>query len=239
MVLYLIAITVFTVVIMVRREQQKKQKMRKLEKIEKKQKVRKDSGPDCRERGVSPRNLPGRNLAALLILFVCGVLFLHRVPPGQLTVTVLDVGQGDSTLIRLPEGGSILCDGGSTSVSQVGSRRIQPYLEYEGISAPDLVFISHGDEDHVNAIEELIREEGWRPGMIVTSAAAAESSRMQALKELSEATGIPFRQMKTGDRPAVPDRQCLPASIRRRGSRRRATISRWFCAWNTALSPDF
>lgn len=200
MVLYLIAITVFTIVIMVRREQQKKQKMRELEKIEKKQKVRKDSGPDCRERGVSPRNLPGRNLAALLILFVCGVLFLHRVPPGQLTVTVLDVGQGDSTLIRLPEGGSILCDGGSTSVSQVGSRRIQPYLEYEGISAPDLVFISHGDEDHVNGIEELIREEGWRPGMIVTSAAAAESSRMQALKELSEAAGIPFRQMKTGDR---------------------------------------
>ena len=64
----------------------------------------------------------------------------------------------------------------------MGSRRIQPYLEYEGISAPDLVFISHGDEDHVNGIEELIREEGWRPGMIVTSAAAAESSRMQALK---------------------------------------------------------
>src|SRR5699024_11090483 len=80
-----------------------------------------------------------------------GIIGLKRIPceiwMGQLTVTMLDVGQGDGFVIRRPDGSVIMIDGGSTSESQVGKYRLEPYLMYEGISKIDYVFLSHGDED--------------------------------------------------------------------------------------------
>lgn len=89
-----------------------------------------------------------------------GIIGLKRIPcetwMGQLTVTMLDVGQGDGFVIRLPDGSVIMIDGGSTSESQVGKYRLEPYLMYEGISKIDYVFLSHGDEDHVNGVQEIL-----------------------------------------------------------------------------------
>lgn len=97
--------------------------------------------------------------SALLWLVALGctaILFLPR-RPGQMTVTMLDVGQGDCLFIQLPTGENILVDGGSTDVKNVGIYRLIPLLKCRGVRQLDAVFLSHMDKDHINAVEELFQ----------------------------------------------------------------------------------
>ena len=71
-------------------------------------------------------------------------------------MTFLDVGQGDGIVLRDDTGVTMLCDGGSSSVSNVGKYRILPYLRYHGIDRLDYVFLSHMDMDHINGVRELL-----------------------------------------------------------------------------------
>lgn len=78
---------------------------------------------------------------------------------GELQVVMLDVGQGDGLYIRTPSGRHYLIDGGSTDVSKVGAYRIEPFLKSRGVCELDYVFISHGDADHINGVEELLENQ--------------------------------------------------------------------------------
>ncbi len=87
-------------------------------------------------------------LLLICILFVCGK---------NERIVVIDVGQGDCTFIQA-EGASILIDGGSSDVKNVGEYRIAPAIRSYGVNTLDAVFISHTDSDHINGIEELIEK---------------------------------------------------------------------------------
>lgn len=95
-----------------------------------------------------------RNLCLLILL---AVLCLCQFPVSGMRVTFLDVGQGDGILLETKDC-TMLFDGGSTDVKEVGKRRIEPYLKYRGIRMIDYVFISHGDQDHINGISYLLNE---------------------------------------------------------------------------------
>ncbi len=97
-----------------------------------------------------------------LVLIVCfgimtGSMLISKQPDG-LKVSILDVGQGDCTLIQCADGSNVLVDGGSTSVSEVGKYRIVPCLKAKGVNCIDVAMISHGDEDHISGIEEILKE---------------------------------------------------------------------------------
>lgn len=91
-------------------------------------------------------------------MIVAGVLLIVGTEwsSGNLEIAMLNVGQGDSFFIQGPEGGIYLIDGGSSSVSQVGKYRIEPYLKWQGIGTLDYVWVTHGDLDHMNGILELL-----------------------------------------------------------------------------------
>ena len=72
-------------------------------------------------------------------------------------VTMLDVGQGDCIFIRTPDRRAYLIDGGSSDVKNAGKYIIEPYLKSQGIRKLDAVFVTHGDEDHIGAIEEMVK----------------------------------------------------------------------------------
>ena len=72
---------------------------------------------------------------------------------------MLDVGQGDGIFIHTPNGTNCLIDGGSTDVSQVGLYRLIPFLESNGVGCLDYIFISHGDEDHMNGVKEMLESQ--------------------------------------------------------------------------------
>lgn len=71
-------------------------------------------------------------------------------------ITMIDVGQGDCTLIRLPMNqGNILIDTGGNKDFDLATKTIIPYLKSIGVHHLDYVYISHGDFDHNGALESL------------------------------------------------------------------------------------
>lgn len=95
--------------------------------------------------------------AGLLLPFALLILFL-RIPVSELKVTMLDVGQGDGIFMKNEKGITFLVDGGSTSVKQVGNYRIVPFLKFSGIRKINYCMLTHLDEDHINGVQEMIRE---------------------------------------------------------------------------------
>jgi len=71
-------------------------------------------------------------------------------------ITMLDVGQGDSFVIRTTTGSTYLIDGGSTTENQIGEYRILPFLKQGGVRVVDGIFLSHEDADHINGVVELL-----------------------------------------------------------------------------------
>jgi competence protein ComEC len=75
----------------------------------------------------------------------------------KLNVFMIDVGQGDSFLIKFPNGKSALIDAGEANpFIDNGERVITPLLDYLGISKIDYGFISHLDLDHYGGFVSLI-----------------------------------------------------------------------------------
>lgn len=177
--------------------------------------------------------LPGRRLitgrptglqtAAFLVILVLAALFAKRMRRGQfaaavllavavltlrlpqgLTITFLDVGQGDC--ICLEEGRRrFLIDGGSSDTDDVDVYRIVPFLKYRGISRLDAVFVTHPDSDHENGIRGMLEhyeENGIEIGMLVLPDVAGESKNETylTLAALAESRGVPVHLIHAGER---------------------------------------
>ncbi|SHJ85498.1 DNA internalization-related competence protein ComEC/Rec2 [Hespellia stercorisuis] len=101
----------------------------------------------------------GRQLGVVLMAAVVCVLAVGHGNRGKVRFTMLDVGQGDGMFLRGPSGVTYLIDGGSSDVKSVGRYRIEPFLKSQGVGVLDYVFVSHGDADHMNGIEEMIERQ--------------------------------------------------------------------------------
>ena len=95
---------------------------------------------------------------ASLALYITAWLILISGPLLRrgMEVTMLDIGQGDCICVQGPKHQNYLIDGGSSDVKEIGKYRIEPFLKSRGIAQLDYVFLSHGDLDHMNGIEELL-----------------------------------------------------------------------------------
>jgi competence protein ComEC len=73
-------------------------------------------------------------------------------------VTFLDVGQGDSAVIELPDGQVIVIDGGATYERfDMGRGVVAPYLWNRGIRTVDHLIGTHPQLDHLGGLTWLIR----------------------------------------------------------------------------------
>lgn len=77
---------------------------------------------------------------------------------GNFQTTFLDVGQGDSIYMKTDNGTTVLVDGGSTSVDNVGKYRIIPFIKAQGVSKIDYAIVTHTDIDHISGLIEIIEE---------------------------------------------------------------------------------
>lgn len=92
-----------------------------------------------------------------LLLLVAGVLLLILPKPVKgLSVTFLDVGQGDCIFMESQSRTSYIIDGGSADVGKVGTYRITPFLLSQGVDTIDYVIVTHSDKDHTSGLIELI-----------------------------------------------------------------------------------
>jgi len=128
--------------------------------------------------------LLNKNRYVLLVPSAVIVLYASIVYGSQngLAITVLDVGQGDSSVIELPDRKIMVIDTGSTG------RETLSYLRYRGIDFIDALILSHPHPDHIGGIfriaEKVKIREIWYNG------------RHHLPQKLS---AIPLRAMNRGD----------------------------------------
>jgi competence protein ComEC len=87
------------------------------------------------------------------------VLFLWSPWNSQndLEVVMIDVGQGDSILIRTPQNHAILLDAGPRSDRfDAGERIVLPYLLQNGIGHLDALLITHEHQDHIGGVRAVL-----------------------------------------------------------------------------------
>ncbi|WP_340025250.1 ComEC/Rec2 family competence protein [Paenibacillus sp. FSL K6-1096] len=88
---------------------------------------------------------------------------------GSGSISYLDIGQGDSSLITTPGGAHILVDGGGTvsfgnreewrirrNPFEVGAKTLLPLLKQRGIHRLDAVILTHGDQDHAGGLQAVL-----------------------------------------------------------------------------------
>ena len=106
------------------------------------------------------RGRRARGLLALLLghaILVVGPL--HVPADGRLHLTVLDVGQGDSLLLRSPGGRALLVDAGGAHGRRFdpGERRVAPQLWERGVRTIDALVVTHAQLDHVAGVPFLLK----------------------------------------------------------------------------------
>ena len=87
-------------------------------------------------------------LAAVLVAWVGWTNWQHT-HRSDLTLTCLDVGHGQAIVAQMPGSKTLLMDAGSMYRSGIGSRIVNPFLDYSGLSGLEAVIVSHVDADHI------------------------------------------------------------------------------------------
>jgi competence protein ComEC len=140
------------------------------------------------------RAAAGAAVAALLVLLVW-----HPFPPefhaGQLEMSVIDVGQGDSILLVFPDGESMLMDGGGIpafghqthSQLDTGEDVVAPYLWDRGMRRVDIVALSHAHDDHIGGLPALVAD--FHPRELWTGA-TPDSPGWRKLRDEAARDGI-------------------------------------------------
>ncbi|MBM2820575.1 MAG: Internalization-related competence protein ComEC/Rec2 protein [Candidatus Berkelbacteria bacterium] len=132
------------------------------------------------------------------ILFILGIIFLITTfnkpqAAGDLKVYFLDVGQGDSTYIKLPSGKDILIDGGpdNSVLNQLG--KVMDFADRE----INLVILSHPHADHLNGLLEVL--DRYKIDQVWETGVEYPSSTYDSFKEKIKNQNIPDKFVKAGD----------------------------------------
>lgn len=114
---------------------------------------------------------------------------------------MVDVGQGDGIFVKSPSGKTVFVDGGSSSIDEVGRYKIEPFLKYKGVGYLDYVFLSHGDEDHISGIKELLERQllGVKIGALVLPPQRLWDENLTEIAKQSEEKGILVYTMEQGE----------------------------------------
>lgn len=123
-------------------------------------------------------------------------------PPvaGMLRVVFLDVGQGDATFVRLPDGHTLLVDAGGLpgSTFDMGERVLAPALRALGVRRIDTLVLTHGDPDHVGGAPAIVR--GFRPGAVWEGVPVPPHPALREIAALAATSGMSWRTVVAGDR---------------------------------------
>jgi competence protein ComEC len=107
--------------------------------------------------GLTPRGLPGKPLSIFCFL----PLFLIKpslLADKEARITVLDVGQGLSTIVETRHHTLIFDTGPKLSQHfNTGDQVVLPFLARHYITAVDLLLISHGDNDHAGSADAILK----------------------------------------------------------------------------------
>lgn len=131
-------------------------------------------------------------LVVLGVALAAAGLWWQARPPTELTVTFFNIGQGDATLIRTPQGQQILIDGGPdrTILRKLGQEL--PWFERD----IDLVILSHPHADHVAGLTYVL--ERYRVQQILMTDAVHTTPEYLRFLELIKQYQVPVTLAQAG-----------------------------------------
>ena len=161
-------------------------------------------------------------IAGLAFAGLLSVIILHPFsagrPDGRLHIDFLDVGQGDSALLTMPDGTTLLVDGGGRpNINQarreagdgedeqgferdtrsIGEGVVSQYLWSRGMDRVDYVLATHADADHIDGLDDVARNFKVR-GAIVARTPADDVEFVRFAATMKEA-GVPVDKIGAGD----------------------------------------
>jgi competence protein ComEC len=151
-------------------------------------------------------------------LFLVIVFHPHSAgrPDGRLRVDFLDVGQGDAALLTMPDGTTLLVDGGGRprfsprtageadgevferDTRGVGERVVSEYLWWRGLGTIDFVLATHADADHIEGLNDVAGN--FRVGAALVARTPAADAEFSRLAETAAREGVPIHLVGRGDR---------------------------------------
>ena len=141
----------------------------------------------------------------LLLLLLVAVIAVWWVAWGEvaggLTITVLDVGQGDSILVQAPGGRTMLIDGGGlpgqeASGYDVGREVVVPALLARRVKQIDVLVVTHPHDDHIGGLPAVV--EAVPVKLVLDPELDAKSQSYQRLEEEIQKRKIPQRRATEG-----------------------------------------
>ena len=160
-------------------------------------------------------------LAFLAQLCAMALIVAHpwsaRSPGGRLRIDFLDVGQGDSALVTLPDGTTLLIDGGGRpgpfkrdrkseegadetferETRSIGEAVVSEYLWWRGLDHIDYILATHADADHIDGLNDVVRNFRVRAALVArTPGRDPEYSRFS---ETLSSSRIPIQTIGAGD----------------------------------------
>ncbi|MBL0387314.1 DNA internalization-related competence protein ComEC/Rec2 [Tumebacillus sp. ITR2] len=139
-------------------------------------------------------------LPAIACLLILGITW-RTFSPQNLRITFLDVGQGDSILLELPNHQTWLVDGGGIPGFQhttydPGARVVVPALAAKGIDDIDTLVLTHADEDHVRGVAAALQT--FRVHQLLVSDLTTDKPFYQNLLQEARRRQIPIKQVHAG-----------------------------------------
>jgi competence protein ComEC len=145
-------------------------------------------------------------LLAGVLLFLAVFSWEHSQAASDLTVTAIDVGQGDSILIESSSGRNVLIDGGGkqeiggsklpSKEDMTGRSIVVPFLRKKGINELDLVVLTHPHDDHVGGLPYVL--EKMKVDMVLDSGQAHTSRGYIKFLRLIEKNKIVYKIARAG-----------------------------------------
>lgn len=155
-----------------------------------------------------------------LFFIPIGCLLFHHIwinfsSEGE--TTFIDVGQGDSSLIKLPYNkGTYLIDAGGTlnfkqeewqrrkNPYEVGEKVVVPLLKSKGITVIDKLILTHGDIDHIGGSIAVLNELKVKE-ILLPKVSAEYSEEEKEIFLLAKKKKIPISFVKAGHNWKVDD----------------------------------
>ncbi|HEY3416236.1 MAG TPA: MBL fold metallo-hydrolase, partial [Armatimonadota bacterium] len=143
------------------------------------------------------RMAPERLLLLALVVLAVGLwVAAGRSLPRPLEVVAFAVGDGDALLIRTPGGRTMLIDGGSRSIPQVGEGVLVPNLMLLGVRKLDVVLITHPDSDHLNGLPAVLAN--LPTGQLLDTDPSCDNTSYQRIREYARQHNIPHQRLRAG-----------------------------------------